>query len=62
MCLRSKKISGTLNVEKRVVRILGSDVCSTTMHRTECRTAMVKLSIFITLLIATFVRQQYERK
>ena len=42
--------------------IVGSDISSTTIHRPHCCASLTKLSVFITLLTATYVAQHYEIK
>jgi hypothetical protein len=62
MCLKADKISGTLRGYLSVFHIAVSDIHSLTMQRTRSCVSMVKLSVFIALLRATYVRRQYKWK
>jgi hypothetical protein len=54
------KVSGTLHEDLLVFHIFGSDIRGATIQRTHCSASMTIFSIFVTLLTATCVRQQYK--
>jgi hypothetical protein len=63
MCLTLDKISDILHVDLSVFHIACSGIHRATEMRTHCLVSMVSLSVFVALLIATYVcRYQYKWK
>jgi hypothetical protein len=52
-----QKSRGTSHEGRRVFHVVGGDMFNATVLRTACCVSMETLSIFITLLTATYVRQ-----